>query len=373
MPSPPTRRQVLGALSAGLAAGAPGLAGCLDDGSPAPTEADGTPRTAEGSAAGTLKPTGRRTPADADPTSATTADAATADLPTPDLTCRGERLTTPTPDVSAWAELRASETTLGAVANDVVSPAEELRDDQRRVFDRIEGGESVTIRSLRGDRFVDPAFVRADGTYFRVTETQVDERTATVHVFDLAHVMEDDDLWETAQDEAVPFDELSAVDREIFREGLPVGPLAGSGFSTDHAHRFAAGTPPADSRLVSDERTIVAYEDVYVVVRFAGTEQATVRTVEYAASVVARSESAFRETVAETVVVPRGSLDLSSGARELLDHVLDCGHYGETGTYTRELESVREAFADRPTMPGVDWLYVLERDGQYFRFVLNFH
>lgn len=72
-------------------------------------------------------------------------------------------------------------------------------------------------------------------------------------------------------------------------------------------------------------------------------------------------------------IIDVATLDLSTGARTLLEHVLSCGHYTETPRYSSEVLTLVEAFERQPTKPHVSWKYYLYHDGSYYELSFQRH
>lgn len=209
-------------------------------------------------------------------------------------------------------------------------------------------------------------FVATNGTYYRVAKTVTDRWDATAYQFELSNVRDPN---ASVRSGAVAFANLSAVDRDLAREGLPPADRRGTdaSFTAGFLYAFGNGTVPGSSALADGNRHYVRYDDHYYRIRRTDTESVTRYRIRYEAEPAFDSRAAFASALVERHVANVSALPNGSGERALLVRALEGGdaHWeADTGEPPADFRALRELFAEYASETGA--MYV-RHDGDLYR------
>ncbi|MFB6122811.1 MAG: hypothetical protein ABEJ78_05070 [Haloferacaceae archaeon] len=257
--------------------------------------------------------------------------------------------TTPRPTYQpSTVSLHLERVALSDVADAAVETRSALTDRQRATLDRLRANGTVTLDGVRrSDRFPFPGepFVRIDGTFYRVREDVLAEESLTVHRF---HV----ETRSTQPSDAVPYADLSPVDKSVFDEALTEEyrergtPFAGTFF-----YAFENRSAANDSRFVADGAVTVAYRDDAFDVAFQRTDEVTATDVRYSLDEVATSAAAFREHLRSSYVRDLASLASTPDQRDLLRTAVEEGAYREKRPLSEPFSALLSTVETLPTVP----------------------
>lgn len=279
MPSTSTRRSVLAALSATVA-----TAGCLGD-----TD-DGTPTTS---------PRTARTPTDIRTESET-------DQPG---TCCYHVIT-----------LRARRVDRAAVADGWSVAVERLDPTAQAVARDALGGET-TVEAWEGPPLDAGAYLVADGRYYRVEETVVDERPATAYQFEAEVPARDD-----PGGDPLAYADLTPEERRVVDAAVEGYAPDDSGYLRSFPVVFLDGDAD-DCRFLDGQPRFVAHEDAVVRLRFEESTETTAETYRYRCPEVAADASAFASLVVDSHVARPADADLRESQREVARELFAAGRF----------------------------------------------
>lgn len=244
--------------------------------------------------------------------------------------------------------LRLEPTTLADVVSTAVRTRDDLSESQRAALDEMRStGAYVLEDVVLSERlpFTGESFVRLDGRFSRVERETLAERTRTAHRF---HV----EVLSRTHEGGVPFSELSARDREVFRAGLTDEYRErGTSFAGTFHYTFENRSVAAESRFVAADAVAVAYEDDVFAVDFLRVDEVTERDVRYTLAPVADDADAFRDALDATYVRDVASLSLPTAQRNLLRRAIRESRYGEERPLSEAFSGLLEAVEALPTIP----------------------
>lgn len=179
---------------------------------------------------------------------------------------------------------------------------------------------SVTVTSVREPYSGGPYPVVVNESVYDINRTVISSETVTVHEIEMeGPLREGSDQYQTAESDAIAFDDLPAADQQAFLAGIPENEnLSRISFSTQFPYHYENGTPPADSVFVSDEPRYVAYQGHYFQIGSDGTDEREQRTYRYEATRVAPNMTAYEDVAVERYVTNVSNTSLPTGVEEIL-------------------------------------------------------
>ncbi|WP_435332953.1 hypothetical protein [Haloarchaeobius sp. TZWWS8] len=269
------------------------------------------------------------------------------------------------------------------IAREYVPPRSQLHFSQRTVADELFENGSTTAVSIHPvsadsdrafDAFDDGAFVRENGTYYRVSAEIVGERTADGYQMHFEGPIPEDreDRYERAKREAVDWANLTTGDRALVEHAAP----SDSRRSHAEVSKGFYWAPPAGTEsgsLVDGDRHYVRHEgDLFQVERV--RNRSVVRyQVRYELVKVASSGESFAESSLGNLVVPfddsnsseSGADSLGEDGRRVLLDALTTGMVDWDGTSSTVPDGYREAARWIREQPGGSRSYV-EYEGDIY-------
>jgi hypothetical protein len=243
------------------------------------------------------------------------------------------------------------------IARQRASAVADVGDDARvTVQAALENGSAtVTVRSHEAGvpdspgPLADGEFVRRNGTYYRVNATIADTRSGDGYrgevVGPLNPAVHDD--FETAQNESVPVENLSAAGRDLFALEAPDRHHRAGGYTSAGFYYLPpAGIDTDDSALFDGETTYVRDRgDLYRVQIETDGEPVVRMRVRYVLDPVADSASAFIEPRMSSLVTNMTADTPPAPARQVIGWAVANGSYDWEGTTATRPDRVEAAAA----------------------------
>lgn len=215
--------------------------------------------------------------------------------------------------------------------------------DARIVNETIENGTTTVTRIgqvYSGSRY--PVVV--NGTYYDVNATLLERERVTVHLFAVeGPLREGTDAYETAEAQAVSFENLSTTDRQIVTESLPEDrDLDTVSVDTIAPVTFENDTVPDSSTLADGDTHYVEYEGHYLRIEFRQEDVRDRSTYRYEANVVAEGFDTYVDIAIDRYVTNASNTTLPEGSQEVLLNTLENGsiyYHSETPTIAPSYET----------------------------------
>lgn len=267
---------------------------------------------------------------------------------------------------SSYLDLRAHRADLEA---EWAREYDELGPEGRSVVDDAVDGTG-TYESWEGRLLWDGSYVERDGSYYRVRESQVDERHVEGHQMELETLTVDGEAgdWTTpatvtaARERAVDFEDLSAVDQRIVREGVGDEYRGESGFASSYPVEVDEEASE-NATLLSEEPRYVRYQGELLSIYREESEDLVAVVYEYDLQPVAEDADAFAAHVEGEHVLDLDAADPDE--REVFERATEAT-VERTSPFSEGVESLLERLRDHEANPLNSDPYV-SYDGEVYR------
>ncbi|WP_435362105.1 hypothetical protein [Haloarchaeobius sp. DFWS5] len=240
-----------------------------------------------------------------------------------------------------WIEMYAYEASPARLAREYVPTREKLYTSQRAIATELfanGSADTTAVVRLNGDEseafraFDDSEFIRDNGTFYQVNATATTERTGTGYKMRLeGPIREGRPEYETAQEQAVEFEDLPSVDQGLVTFGAPSQRIRDSG-SLSTSFRYVFDGDANQSRFLDGETHYVRQDGDLFAIAYRGQSQGAARyAVHYELEPVADSAEAFAADHLDDVVVSLND-SVSEPARSTLVQLAEGGSVDWSGT-----------------------------------------
>lgn len=243
------------------------------------------------------------------------------------------------------AVLVMNEVSTAEIAERASRSVDRSRDDGRIVAEAVENGSADTTGNsppLDTDRTVE-----FDGRYYELSVEETESRARTQYGLDVGL----DSGSRSPDGEAVDYDDLPEVDRDVLYDLLPDGGETPEGRSDQRVVRWYSAPMAEDSALVPDsEFDAVRYEDgrypIDVVER-----TRTESDYRYEATEIAGSAGEYGATAREEYLFTLSGL--SDAERDVVEEAIGEGYY--EGSADDAFSSVASRFREHPGFDTDEW------------------
>jgi len=247
---------------------------------------------------------------------------------------------------------QAYEITPESIAREQAAGAGDLYDERARLYrSMFDDGSATRLlltgadEPLAGAAFEQGASLRNDGIFYRAERTVLDRRTGEGYRFEFEGPLQEyHDYYGTAQEEAVPYAELSSTQQDLFDYIAPKAPDSENGSLTASVSYL----PPAGSSLgeawLDGEPQYVRKDGELFRLQYENERPDTARLrVRYTPERVADSASAFVDGRLDTLVTNVTDERPADPAREVIVSSLAEGSFEWEGTVQSRPERVEAA------------------------------
>ncbi|QLG27908.1 hypothetical protein HUG10_10235 [Halorarum halophilum] len=217
--------------------------------------------------------------------------------------------------------MTADESDHDAVADAWTESVADLTERRRAIVDGSLGGET-TVEDWRGHPLEAGSYLEADGTYYRVDETVVEERTVTTYRFEMRVPAR-----EEPDGDPLAYDDLTAAERRVVDAGLDGWEPGDPGFGVGYGWVFESDEERDDCRFLDGDTYFVEYEGEVVSLWHDGTGETVLTTYRYAFPEVATDRASFTDLVVREAVGNVADAGFDDDAAAVAEDLFTSGHY----------------------------------------------